>query len=71
MARGIARRIEALEEIHGRGPCEECGDGGEGPSSWEVVWVDPDGPAEPKWCSTCGRAVEIVITWGDPLDRFA
>ncbi len=69
MARGIDRRIEALEAIRGGEPCEECGDVGEGPSSWEVVWMDPEEPAESTWCGTCGRPLEIVITWDDIPDR--
>jgi hypothetical protein len=66
VAGSIGRRIEALEGVYGREPCEECGDGGEGPeTTWEVVWVDPHGPAESKRCGTCGRPFEIVITWGE------
>jgi hypothetical protein len=63
VAGSIDRRIEALEAIHARGSCEACGD--EAGATWEVVWVDPEEPAESKWCSTCNRPLEIVITWGD------
>lgn len=63
MTRTIGRRLGALEALHGGGPCEECGGAGGGPESWEVVWADPDGSAEPKWCGECGRPLEIVITW--------
>ena len=63
MTRTIDRRVRNLEALHGVRPCEECGDGGGGPESGEVIWVDPDGPSEPKWCGTCGRPLEIVVAW--------
>lgn len=66
MTRGIGRRVEALERRQGGGPCAECGDDGDTPAAWEVVWADPDGPSEPKWCTTCGRPLESVITWDEP-----
>ena len=69
MARSIDRRIEDLEALYGGEPCEECGDGGGGPESWEVVWVDPKEDSEPKWCGGCGRPLEIVISWDGIPDR--
>ena len=69
MAGGIGGRIRSLEVAHGGGPCEECGDGGGGPETWEVVWMDPVEPAEPEWCGTCGRPLEIVVSWDGIPDR--
>ena len=69
MAKGIDRRVSDLEAIRGGEPCEECGDDGTPPSSWELVWTDPDEGAESEWCGMCGRPLEIVITWDDISDR--
>ncbi len=69
MTRSIDRRVGALEALYGGESCEECGDGGGGPASWEIVWVDPEESTESKWCGTCGRPLEIVITWDDIPDR--
>jgi len=63
--RGAERRLGELEGVYGRGPCEGCGDGGGGPASWEVVWVDPEEDSGPKWCGTCCRPLELVVTWAD------
>lgn len=68
MTRGIDKRVRNLEAYSGGQACEECGDGGGGPSTWEVVWMGPSGPSEPRWCGTCGRPLEIVVTWDDIPD---
>jgi len=65
MSGGIGRRIKSLEALHDQESCAECGDAGGNPETWEVVWMDPEEPAESKWCGTCGRPLEVVITWGD------
>ncbi len=65
MGRGIEKRLRDLEVSTGGQACEECGDGGGGPASWEVVWVEQEEPAGPKWCGTCGRPLEIVVTWAN------
>jgi hypothetical protein len=69
MTRGLDKRVRDLETSTGGQVCGECGDGGGDPASWEVVWVDLEEPAEPKWCGTCGRPLEIVVTWDDIPDR--
>ena len=68
MTRITGRRLEALERLQGGKACEECGDGGGGPETWEVVWMDPEEPAETEWCGTCGRPLEIVVSWEDIPD---
>ena len=68
MGRGIDKRLRDLETSTGGQACEEWGDGGGVPASWEVVWVDPEEPAEPKWCGACGRQYAFVVTWGDIPD---
>ena len=68
MTRGIDKRVRDLEASNGGRACEECGDGGGGPEIWEVVWVDPEESAESKLCGTCGRPLEIVVTWDDVPD---
>jgi hypothetical protein len=68
VAGSIDRRIEALEGVYSREPCEECGwTGSWSVGEFEVLWGDrPDeGPSEPEWCGTCGRQTVIIVTWAD------
>lgn len=66
MTRGIDKRVRDLEAAGGQA-CEACGFGG-APPAYEVVWHDHDESAGPRWCGTCGRPLEIVVTWADIPD---
>ena len=71
----VATKVSRLEEATGGtggDECPECGGGGDdfGPDdTYELVWVDPDGPdGREEFCKACGRQLVYVITWED-MDR--
>jgi hypothetical protein len=72
VASSLQRRVARLEEAAGRGPggeCLECGGPDDfGPDdTFELVWVDPDGPEEEEYCPECGRRVEIIVRFEEDL----
>ncbi len=62
---GLARRIARLKTDN-PSPCEECEVDPHAPiAGYKVEWSDADEPDEPEYCSSCGRADRIVVTWAD------
>ena len=68
----VQAKVSRLEEATGGtggDECLACGGGGDdfGPhDTYELVWVDPDGPEDrEEYCESCGRQLVYVITWGD------
>ena len=78
---GLKNRIKRLEGSEGR-PCPECGwDGapdslkytvGFGQRARMVLGIEnPEvmPPEESEYCATCGRAIKIVLRWGDRVGK--
>jgi hypothetical protein len=77
----IDDRLRRLEQAYGD-PCPECGwDGapesleytvGFGQRAQMVPGIEnPEEvpPEESKYCAACGRAIKIVLTWGDRVGK--
>jgi hypothetical protein len=75
-------RIKRLEGSEGR-PCSECGWDGD-PNSLEytvgfgqrarmvpgIENSEEIPPEESEYCATCGRAIKIVLRWGDHVKKM-
>ncbi len=63
MATTIEKRVARLEGAPGAGVCPECGFDGDW-SKVRTVFEDAGGN-RPENCGTCGRALRIVLAWGE------
>ena len=60
----LARRIRALEGLHRKSACPECGEDDREPDQgdvFEVVFVDPAEDLGPEFCEACGRRTAYNI----------
>lgn len=60
----LSDRLRRLERVRG-GRCPACGLGSSLTGDYEVIWDEDPEPAEPQWCSECGRQTVYIVTWDD------